>query len=150
MVSYLHPNMVHSGLTYLSTSEAREVSLGLGSYWSTSLTVGLCPPNLNTHDILFTTDSGVLTGYTISSSYQTVLLTAGPLYLEDMSDVHAQVLTNSGYVTYPSIFTITIEGIATLPHSLVLRSVSPQYLLSMHTRQAPVEEPQQLFWQDLL
>ena len=114
------------GQTYLSTSGISEVSLRLGAFWQTTLTVGLCPAS-SPLDILLTDDRGSnLTGLTVSNSFQNITLRAGPLYYEHMSDVHVHIPVNGHSNTYSSVFSISIEGmiIAILTHNTIALSFS--------------------------
>ena len=89
------------------------VSVHLGDFWQASLTVAMCP-NLRPLDIGLTDDQEtLLTGLTVSNGFQNITVRAGPLYFGDMSDIDVHIPA-SGYIdTYPSVFSILIEG---MPH----------------------------------
>ena len=100
----------HAGQTYLSTNDMTEVSLSLGAFWQASLTVGMCS-HVSPLDIVLTDDRGSnLTGLTVSNDFQCVSVRAGPLYYEDMSDVHVHIPFNGFSNRYSSVFSISIEG----------------------------------------
>jgi hypothetical protein len=101
--------VVATGQTYLSTNDMTEVSLSLGAFWQASLTVGMCS-HVSPLDIVLTDDRGSnLTGLTVSNDFQSVSVRAGPLYYEDMSDVHVHIPFNGFSNRYSSVFSISIE-----------------------------------------
>lgn len=99
-----------TGETFVSSYETHDVAVRLGDYWNTVLTIATCA-DLNPQEILFTNSlSDTLNGYILTNVYQTVSVRAGPLYLEDMSDVDILVPTTLAYMIYPSLYNISIDG----------------------------------------
>ena len=68
-------------------------------------------PYLNPWDVIITTGGSPLVGFSVSNSYQIFSAEAGPLYLEDESDMDVLIPTMDSYVIYPSVFNIATEGI---------------------------------------
>ena len=97
-----------------------EVSLSLGAFWQASLTVGMCS-HVSPLDIVLTDDRGSnLTGLTVSNDFQSVSVRAGPLYYEDMSDVHVNIPFNGYSNRYSSVFSISIEGMQGIHYYLII------------------------------
>ena len=99
-----------AGVTYFSTSGPSVVFLGLGSFWNAHLTIAMCPRR-NPRDVLLTNSSGSrLVGLSFSNTYQNFYVEAGPLYLEDATNVHVCIPTATSFNSYLSVFSIMIEG----------------------------------------
>ena len=100
-----------TGETFLSTGGlTTSFSVTLGSYWHATFTIAMCP-YLNPWDVTITNAGGSpLVGFSLSNSYQIFSAEAGPLYLEDDSDIDVLIPTVESYDVYYSVFNIATKG----------------------------------------
>ena len=69
-------------------------------------------PYLNPWDVTIANARGFpLAGFSLSNSYQIFSGEAGPLYLEDDSDIDVLIPTAESYDVYHSVFNIATEGL---------------------------------------
>ena len=69
-------------------------------------------PNINPQNVSFTNArDDPLVGLSHSNRFQDFSVHAGPLYVDDTSDVNVLIPTMDSYDIYRSVFSISIEGI---------------------------------------